>query len=31
MNPRVSAKIVSENAKGGLITGKPKLAKKGWK
>ena len=31
MNPRVSAKIVSENAKGGLITGKPKLTNKGWK
>ena len=29
--PRVSAKIVSENFKGGLITGKPKLAIKGWK
>ena len=29
--PRVSAKIVSENFKGGLITGKPKLATKGWK
>ena len=31
MKPRVSAKIVSENFKGGLITGKPKLATKGWK
>ena len=31
MNPRVSAKIVSENAKGGLITGKPKLTNRGWR
>ena len=31
ISPRVSAKIVSENARGGLITGKPKLAKKGWR
>ena len=31
VSPRVSAKIVSEKAKGGLITGKPRLAKKGWK